>query len=275
MRLLTSHDPANMTRLGMDVVAAGVAFGLVVLVVFAIARIGDSRKVPAACGYGGSPEGDRRPATGGIPRARQVIRARHIAGAPPGPAPRWRPGRRQRSRRSRRRSAFRSAARAEPDERVLTGRPARRAQGWSRARDARRPGHPGNPADRRTAAAPEPPGAPAPGAGPGSASPGAPAPGAPGGRSQDRPSPGWAGAKPPRPGYQPGMNPGGPGRAPYAPGGQPPPPMPPRDHMRPREAPRPGHAMPPREAVPSREGMPPVRACRPRGATSSQNRRHP
>ena len=40
MRLLTKHEPANMTRLGLDVVAAGVAFGLVVLVVFAIARIG-------------------------------------------------------------------------------------------------------------------------------------------------------------------------------------------------------------------------------------------
>ena len=55
MRLLTRHDPANITRLGMDVVAAGVAFGLVVLVVFAIARIGTARKVPAACRYGGSP----------------------------------------------------------------------------------------------------------------------------------------------------------------------------------------------------------------------------
>ena len=40
MRLLTRHEPANMTRLGLDVVAAGVVFGLVVLVLFAIARIG-------------------------------------------------------------------------------------------------------------------------------------------------------------------------------------------------------------------------------------------
>ena len=49
MRLLTRHDPANITRLGMDVVAAGVAFGLVVLVVFAIARIGTAgRSRPSA-----------------------------------------------------------------------------------------------------------------------------------------------------------------------------------------------------------------------------------
>src|SRR5271169_4829609 len=40
IRLLTRQDPTNMTRLGLDVVAAGVAFGLVVLVVFAIVRIG-------------------------------------------------------------------------------------------------------------------------------------------------------------------------------------------------------------------------------------------
>jgi hypothetical protein len=109
-----------------------------------------SRKVPAALRYCGSRERDRRPATGGIPRARQVIRARHTAGAPPGPAPRWRAGRSQWSRRP---SAFRPAVRAKPHERVLAGRPARRAQGWSRARHARRAGHPGNLADRRTAVA--------------------------------------------------------------------------------------------------------------------------
>ncbi|MGH3183035.1 MAG: hypothetical protein ACRDOE_14195, partial [Streptosporangiaceae bacterium] len=40
MRLLTRHQPANMTRLGLDMVAAGIAFGLAVLVAFAIARIG-------------------------------------------------------------------------------------------------------------------------------------------------------------------------------------------------------------------------------------------
>ena len=151
MRLLTSHDPVNMVRLGLDVVAAGVAFGLVVLVVFAIARIGTAGRSRPPAGTA-----DHRRGTGGpqptaaVPRARQVSAAWHIAGAPPGPAPRWCPGHRQRSRRS----ALRSAVRAEPDECVLTGRPARRAQGWSRARDARRPGHPGNPADRRTAASP-------------------------------------------------------------------------------------------------------------------------
>src|SRR4029077_17434215 len=38
MRLLTRHQPAHMARLGLDVVAAGVVFGLVVLVFFARAR---------------------------------------------------------------------------------------------------------------------------------------------------------------------------------------------------------------------------------------------
>jgi len=40
MRMVTKHQPAHMTRLGLDVVAAGIAFGLIVLVVFAIGRIG-------------------------------------------------------------------------------------------------------------------------------------------------------------------------------------------------------------------------------------------
>ena len=41
MRMVTKHQPAHMTRLGLDVAAAGIAFGLVVLVVFAIGRIGE------------------------------------------------------------------------------------------------------------------------------------------------------------------------------------------------------------------------------------------
>src|SRR5206468_10078713 len=58
-------------------------------------------------------------------------------------------------------------------------------------------------------------------AGPGPA-PGGPVPGAhAGGRGQERPPSGWAGPQPPRPGYPPGMNPGGPGRMPHGPGGQP------------------------------------------------------
>ena len=40
MRMVTKRQPAHLTRLGLDVIAAGIAFGLVVLVVFAIARIG-------------------------------------------------------------------------------------------------------------------------------------------------------------------------------------------------------------------------------------------
>jgi hypothetical protein len=107
----------------------------------------DNRKVRAARGYGGSPPGSCPPANRGVgPRARQVI------GTQPRSAPGWRSDRRQRSRRARQRSAFGSTARAEADERVLTGRSARRAQGRSRARDARRSEHPGNPADRRTPA---------------------------------------------------------------------------------------------------------------------------
>jgi len=53
----------------------------------------DSWKGPAARGYGRVPEGDRRPATYGVPRAWQVTGAWYIAGAPPGPAPRRWPGR--------------------------------------------------------------------------------------------------------------------------------------------------------------------------------------
>ena len=40
MRMVTKRQPAHLTRLGLDVIAAGVAFGLVVLVVFAVTRIG-------------------------------------------------------------------------------------------------------------------------------------------------------------------------------------------------------------------------------------------
>ncbi|HMH35314.1 MAG TPA: hypothetical protein VK584_00150, partial [Streptosporangiaceae bacterium] len=41
--LLATHQPAHMTRLGLDVAAAGVAFGLVALMVFAIGGTGRSR----------------------------------------------------------------------------------------------------------------------------------------------------------------------------------------------------------------------------------------
>jgi len=49
MRLLTRHQPAHLARLGLDVITAGIAFGLVVLVVFATARIGTAgRSRPSA-----------------------------------------------------------------------------------------------------------------------------------------------------------------------------------------------------------------------------------
>src|SRR5262249_17237930 len=41
--LEATHQPAHMTRLGLDVAAVGVAFGLVALVVFAVGRTGRSR----------------------------------------------------------------------------------------------------------------------------------------------------------------------------------------------------------------------------------------
>ena len=104
-------------------------------------------------------------------------------------------------------------------------------------------------------------------AGPGPA-PGGPVPGAhAGGRGQERPPSGWAGPQPPRPGYPPGMNPGGPGRMPHGPGGQPVPPVPPHEHGRPREAPRAGHPMPGRHGAPGREPFPP------RGAGPGQSPR--
>ena len=54
----------------------------------------------------------------------------------------------RRPRRARRRRAVWAAARAEPHERVLTGRPHRHAWRWPCTRDAGRPGHPGDPAYR-------------------------------------------------------------------------------------------------------------------------------
>ena len=249
MRLLTSNDPVNMVRLGLDAVAAGVAFGLVVLVVFAIARIGAAgRSRPSA-----STADHRRGADGPQPTA-----------ASPGRGKSARPGPSQGHGQDRLRAGAPGTGGGHGGARsgrppVLNPTNVYTPGGLLDVpRDGRAPGTPGGqfiPEILRTAGPPPAPGASAPGApAPGARAPGAPAPGASapgppaGGRNQDWPSPGWAGAKPPRPGYQPGMNPGGPGRAPYAPGGQPPPLMPPRDYMRPREAPRPGHAMPPREA---------------------------
>ena len=87
MRMVTKHQPAHVTRLGLDVTAAGIAFGLVVLVMFTIARIsgagrrrrrrgrtgqrrGAVRQDPAAAphGLGKSPgQGEDRLRTGTAP----------------------------------------------------------------------------------------------------------------------------------------------------------------------------------------------------------------
>ena len=104
----------------------------------------ESRKAPVPDGQDRSPARRRPPrARGGHPGSRQTT------GAWRGPASGRHPAGR-RSRPTRRRGAFRAAARAEPDERLLTGRAHRRAQGWPRAPDLGRRGHPGDPAHRRT-----------------------------------------------------------------------------------------------------------------------------
>jgi len=72
MRLVTRHQPAHMIQFGLDVVAAGIAFGLVVLVAFAIGRIGGAGRSrhgrSAARGRSAEPAGPgtagRRPAAG-------------------------------------------------------------------------------------------------------------------------------------------------------------------------------------------------------------------
>ena len=122
-----------------------------------------SGPVPAAGWPGGSPS--RRPPS----RTRGLQRAWQVSGARPGPGPdRGTAGQRsagrysasrcsarrspvgRRPRRARRRRAVRAAARAEPHERVLTGRPYRHAGRWPCTRDAGRPGRPGDPAYRGT-----------------------------------------------------------------------------------------------------------------------------
>ena len=81
MRMVTKHQPAHMTRLGLDVVAAGIAFGLVVLVVFAIGRIGGAGRSRPRSGPGGSPARSPPPrARGGLPRAWPVTGARQRPG---------------------------------------------------------------------------------------------------------------------------------------------------------------------------------------------------
>ena len=103
-----------------------------------------SRKTPAA------ERPDESPARSGPPEPRGAPpRARLVTGARPGPAP-GQPAARRRSRLARGSGAFRAAACPEPDERLLTGRAYRRAQGWPWTRDVGRRGHPGAPAHGRT-----------------------------------------------------------------------------------------------------------------------------
>src|SRR5689334_14501841 len=211
--LAAAHQPAHMTRLGLDVAAAGVAFGLVALVLFAI---------------------------GGTRRSRsRAGRADHRRGAPrPEPSAAFR-------------GHSRSSGHGKDQGRPGTQQPgtqrpgAAPADGRSGRDGAARSGRPpllnptnvyspggliGPPGESRTPGTPD--GQDIPEilrtAGPGPA-PGGPVPGAhAGGRGPERPPPGWARPQPPRPGYPPGMSPGGgPGRMPPRPGGQPAPSMPP------------------------------------------------
>jgi hypothetical protein len=231
--LEATHQPAHMTRLGLDVAAAGVAFGLVALVVFAVGGTGRSRS--------------------------RAGRADHRRGAPC-PEPR---------------AASRGHSRLSGQGRDQ-GRPSSQQPGTQQPGAARS----GRPPllDPTNVYSPggliDPPGeSRAPGTPDGqdipeilrTAGPG-PAPGAhAGGRGQERPPPGWTRPQSPRPGYPPGMNPGGgPGRMPPGPGGQP---APPRAYGRPREAPRAGNPMPGRDGAPGREPFPP------RGAGPGQSPR--
>src|SRR6266516_58954 len=61
MRTVTKHQPAHMTRLGLDVVVAGIAFGLVVLVVFAVGRIGGAGRSRPRAGRADHRRGAPRP----------------------------------------------------------------------------------------------------------------------------------------------------------------------------------------------------------------------
>ena len=243
MHMVTKRQPAHLTRLGLDVIAAGIAFGVVVLVVFAIARIGGTGRRRPRKGRTdhrrGAARQDPAAALRGHGRSPGQGRDRLRDGTPPGGDHAPRDG----AARSARRSVLNPTNVYSPGGLIDV------------PRDGHGPGTPGGediPEILRTA-------------GPGPA-PGGPAPGAQaGGWSQDRSSSGRAGPQPPRHGYPPGMNPGGPGRTPYGPGGQSVPPMPPRDHGRPREAPRPGYPMPGRDGMPPRGAGPqrPREASRP------------
>ncbi len=69
MRLLTRHQPAHMARLGLDVVAAGIVFGLVVLVFLARARIGSGGRSRSRAGTADRRRGAVRPGSAGQGRS--------------------------------------------------------------------------------------------------------------------------------------------------------------------------------------------------------------
>ena len=258
MRMLAKPQPAHLTRLGLDVIAAGIAFGLVVLAVFAIAGIGGAGRRRPGKGRTDRRRGAARQDSATASRGRDRSpghgkdRLRDIT--PPGGGHAPRDG----AARSARPSVLNPTNVYTPGGLIDV------------PRDGHRPGRPDGedipeilrPAGTGPAHAGPAPGAPAgsaPGAQAGPVS-GAPAGSAPGGSAggwnQVRPSSGRAGPQPSRHGYPPGMSPGGPERVPYGPSGQPVRPVPPRDHGRPREAPRPAYPMPGRDGVPGRDGGP-------------------
>ena len=160
MRMVTKHQPAHMTRLGLDVVAAGIAFGLIVLVVFAIGRIGGAGRSRPRQGRAdhrrGAPAPSPRRPPEGMADHRDTAktgagRGSQRSGVPPEATPGARaervPGGRPRS----------------SHERVLTWRPHRHARGWPT-----RPDGQDIPEILRTAGAAPVPGRPGARGGPGS-----------------------------------------------------------------------------------------------------------
>ncbi len=166
IRLLTQQDPTNMTLLGMDLVAAGVAFGLVVLVVFAIARIGTA--------------GRSRPSAGTADHRRGTIGPQPAASHEPGKSPGRGTPQGHRQDRLRAGAPAAGGGHGGRDGGARSGRPPvlKPTNVYSPGglldvpRDGRAPGTPGGqgiPEILRTAGPPLPPGAP-----------GVPGPGVPG-----------------------------------------------------------------------------------------------
>src|SRR5512142_2869753 len=88
MRMVTKRQPAHLTRLGLDVIAAGIAFGLVVLVLFVVTRIGRAgRRRPRTDRAGqrrGAARQDPAAATRGHSRPPGHGQDRPRVGTPPG-----------------------------------------------------------------------------------------------------------------------------------------------------------------------------------------------